>query len=288
MEVRDTPQSLEELPLELATLWRRHNKALLTVGLLALAITPPLWYAVHSASAAADRRVLERSPRVQDGSPGGRLGRAADAAQTGFGLVVLLMLAIGAPVAGLSMAAAAGARLLGMGAPKAGRTPRKTLQRFYNSALGDGEVDSLRAIVCLTGHARLDFESAEGPLATCRQLRCHWDAATLQIWKAAKANTKAGVLRDNIPLGKVVAYVDRSLLTYIGDAKADYEALLHCHVSVWINGESRATGMHYYAVAGQVVRVGAKWYLTDGKWSGVVEENPGDARWRHAKRHWRP
>jgi hypothetical protein len=268
----ETAEALERFPSHLAQAWHKTNRNVLILGLVLIAIGPLLVYLVIQFCAPSVDKSLDNLTK-----PGPALVKVADSAWTGFGFLCMLALAGGTPLVGLVMAATGGVRLRS-GPPKAGKSPKATVLQFYGNVLTkdsflDEELSRSKAFICLTGAARQDKFGGELDL-----FRNHWEGVDTTIRQAA-AEVKAArpkyefteLLRVSGP-GELEVDIGRVQITHIDEKSVAYQVGIHCNLKFHVNGEEIRPGNHDYVAQGDLMRVGSRWYLTDGKWSGVRKE----------------
>jgi hypothetical protein len=252
----DTIEYLEQLPPAHIMKWRKAKYTMLVIGLVLLVVIPPIAYflvpsAAHSVDRSVDRTVHKFAQGGND--PSGKLVNTIDTGWSVFGFFVILALAGGGVLFGIVLTSYSTICLL-VGPAKAAKKPHASVRQFYNHLLDDShlfgdEVPSrLAAYVCLSATARENVGFLEG---LCQ----HWAFVRKQI-KGAK-----------MYLG---ATAEPPKIYNAEETTADYEVVIKCTTSDRINSQNVNVSRHRYKVSGKLIRVGRRWYLKDGNWSGAL------------------
>jgi uncharacterized Zn finger protein (UPF0148 family) len=249
----DSVESLEQLPPVYVEKWRSAKRIMLIWGLVLLAVSPTLGYfLLHSAANSVDRSLdhLVQGHQEHPGDLGGNLGRGVSAVGNGIGFMMFLALAAGGVLLGLGFTIGSGISLL-VGPPKAGKTPKKSIRAFFgnvltsDSSLAGGKIYSERlpAFVCLSAKAR---QAAQGFERFCR----YWSS-----------------VRSGFMGSKTVIHADvgNIFVKGISETISNYEVIIRCTTFTMVNGERSGSTTNDYETAGQIIRVGNRWYLTDAK-----------------------
>jgi hypothetical protein len=256
----ETPESLEGSGKQHYNTWIKQRLRLIAIGLgcALFAVVVTFWVKPLSRPSSGDAiETLINAP-------------------TSFMDFALRAVCVGAFVIGMGMTLSQVGKIL-RGPPKAGTTAEQTVRQFYSHALVQaGTLTSsidLEAFVCLLNRAKKELGEWTG---FCE----YWKQTNSEIVKALHARSKHPVKQapETRREVKSVNIVDGP------ENRASYVVTV-AFTAVFDQGCNPLTGAritstfgpYLYSDKGDIMRVGSRWYLCSGKWSGTTPEERQEA-----------
>ncbi|MGD0078613.1 MAG: hypothetical protein ABSB91_08330 [Sedimentisphaerales bacterium] len=149
--------------------------------------------------------------------------------------------------------------------PRAGRTPNRTIQRFYKNALA--EID----LPFFHGLGGIDVAAFACLLNGARQQVNGWPGF-VKYWKEINSDLKSKLKSNSLndPDARTTRKVKSVRIGADTEGRASYEVDIAFSVisKDSSSGKMKTLGPYVYTAKGEIVRIGNRWYLTSGKWNG--------------------
>jgi len=251
----ETAGSLEQAARECSKIWMSQRLKGVAIG-AGFAILGVAILVIFKLTGAGSEFFQESHNVAEDALHGARGGPAVITAMLG-----VLIGFIGAVVVLVHVG-----RIL-LGPPSAGKTPTRTIGRFYKNALGEIELPLFH------GLGGIDVAAFACLLSGAGQQVGGWPGF-VKYWKKINSDLKS-ILKSNSS-NVADAQVSRKVKSIrVGtemEGRASYEVDIEFSVASKdpSSGKMKKLGPYRYTAKGETLRVGNKWYLSSAEWNGTV------------------